>query len=417
MRRIDLSPQIGPQRDIDVPGEPSSGCSFALQRPAQQRPLRDGEQDWRELLWIASGQLSGIKRIFDQLGNDLLIVACHGQGDLSQVGIRQIHLKVGQVVGHFLRSRGHAGETEQVLAQGAYGRGMFATKLIDERGRIGLGVSSQADEEATLGAKALYERGGGEATLLGHSGEGEFHGPDAADHFGGGAEDLLVGDSLGPGHLCLRVSIFINDHSFIFKRSAGGKSSDRGTCPTNITLEAFMRRIRYGVAMSLDGYIAGPNDEFDWILMDPDIDFGEMYSQFDTLLIGRRTFEVTRRYQGDSMGESMPGMRSIVFSRTLKQADYPDVTIVGDDWKQTVESLLHEPGKDIWLFGGGSLFRSLAAEGLVDTVEVGVIPILLGGGIPLLPPSDTPIKLKLTKHKVLKTTGTVGLEYEVEKAG
>jgi dihydrofolate reductase len=59
-----------------------------------------------------------------------------------------------------------------------------------------------------------------------------------------------------------------------------------------------MRRVRYGVAMSLDGYIAGPNGEYDWIIMDPEIPFAEMLAEFDTLLIGRKTFDAMRRMQG-----------------------------------------------------------------------------------------------------------------------
>ena len=83
-----------------------------------------------------------------------------------------------------------------------------------------------------------------------------------------------------------------------------------------------MRRIRYSVAMSLDGYIAGPNGEYDWIPMDPDIDFAAMFSAFDTALMGRKSFEVTQRTGG---GGGMPGIRSIVVSRTLAQIDYPEV--------------------------------------------------------------------------------------------
>jgi len=65
------------------------------------------------------------------------------------------------------------------------------------------------------------------------------------------------------------------------------------------------------------------------------------------------------------------------------------------------------------LFGGGQLFRSLADAGLVDTVEVAVMPVLLGGGIPLLPPPAKQIRLKLTSHKVYSQTGIVGLEYAI----
>ena len=110
-----------------------------------------------------------------------------------------------------------------------------------------------------------------------------------------------------------------------------------------------MRRIRYSVAISLDGYIAGLGDEFDWIVMDPDIDFARLSEQFDTYLLGRRTFEVTR-----SHGQAaIPGARTYVFSRTLRQSDYDDVTIVSENWRQVVQSLCEEEGKDIWLFGGG----------------------------------------------------------------
>lgn len=170
-----------------------------------------------------------------------------------------------------------------------------------------------------------------------------------------------------------------------------------------------MRRIRYQVAASLDGYIAGPKGEIDWIVTDPEFDFQVLYRQFDTVLMGRKTYEAARA-QGP--GAEIPGMQTYVFSRTLRQADCPDA-IVSDSPQDRVPALKKRSGKDIWLFGGGSLFRSLLDLGLVDTVEVAVLPVLLGRGLPLLPRRKTRAKLALTTHQVYERTGTVQLEYAV----
>jgi dihydrofolate reductase len=171
-----------------------------------------------------------------------------------------------------------------------------------------------------------------------------------------------------------------------------------------------MRRIRYVVAMSLDGFIAGPNGECDWIIMDPEIDFGELLRKFDTVLVGRHTFEATLQR---GIKDVMPGMQTIVFSRTLRPQDYPNITLVADHPEIALNKLRSKPGKDLWLFGGGSLFRSLLEARLVDTVEVAVMPVLLGGGIPLLPHPAKQAKLKLLGNKVFKT-GIVSLEYAID---
>ena len=165
-----------------------------------------------------------------------------------------------------------------------------------------------------------------------------------------------------------------------------------------------MRRIRYSVAMSLDGYIAGPKGEADWIIMDPEIDFGSIFSQFDTMLLGRKTYEAAQKYGGSG---GMPGMKTYVFSRTLRQSDHPDVTLVAEKPTETLAAIKSRDGKDIWLMGGGSLFRSLLEVGMVDTVEVAVIPVLLGAGIPLLPSPADQVKLALTHSKVFEKTGIV----------
>jgi dihydrofolate reductase len=174
-----------------------------------------------------------------------------------------------------------------------------------------------------------------------------------------------------------------------------------------------MRKVVYRCAMSLDGFIAGPNGEYDWIVMDPDIDFAALMARFDTFLIGRKTFEVMRR-MGDSAPPT-PGIRQIVCSRTLRPVDCPQATLSGDA-ERVVADLRKTPGKDIALFGGGELFRSLLAAGLVDEVGVSVIPVLLGGGIPLLPSPAGRTSLRLKNHRVYEKSGTVGLEYDIVAA-
>jgi len=170
------------------------------------------------------------------------------------------------------------------------------------------------------------------------------------------------------------------------------------------------RRLRYQVAVSLDGFIAGPNGEYDWIVADPSMDFAALYKQFDTALMGRKTYEAGLAAGSDG---SIPGLDVLVFSRTLPAATHRGVRIVSDDPRKVVAELKARRGGDIWLFGGGELFRTLLDAGLVDTVELAVMPVLIGAGIPLLPPGSI-AELVLSDLKRLPKSGIVVLAYSVK---
>ena len=170
-----------------------------------------------------------------------------------------------------------------------------------------------------------------------------------------------------------------------------------------------MRRIRYQVACSLDGFIAGPDDDFDWIPPEPSFDFEELYAQFDTLLMGRRTYEIVR-----AAGEDFRGKQVVVASRTLQPEQHPEIEVVGEGLEQRIRELRSQEGGDIWLYGGGALFAQLLRWDLVDTVEPAVIPILLGDGIRLLPSPAVRRRLTLLRHRAYPS-GMVLLEYQVER--
>jgi dihydrofolate reductase len=174
------------------------------------------------------------------------------------------------------------------------------------------------------------------------------------------------------------------------------------------------RRLRYSVAMSLDGFIAERDGGYDWIVMDPGIDFAAFTDKIDTVLMGRHTYEVA----GQSGGMGSGKLETIVVSTTLDPANHPGVTIVSKNVEAFVSDLKARDGKDIWLFGGGVLFRSLLEAGLVDRVEVGLIPVLLGEGTPMLPGlGAAAAKLRLHSFEEMPATGTVLLKYDVAESG
>lgn len=171
------------------------------------------------------------------------------------------------------------------------------------------------------------------------------------------------------------------------------------------------KRLRYQVAVSLDGFIATTDGGYDWLVADPAIDFEALANEFDTAVLGRKTYDVMA-----SQGQTgMPGIDFVVFSRTLAPMEKRGLRIVADDAALMVAAMKRAEGRDIWLFGGGELFRTLLDAGLVDTVELAVMPVLLGAGIPVLPPGAS-AKLVLSDVKRLSESGIVFLAYSVEGA-
>jgi dihydrofolate reductase len=174
-----------------------------------------------------------------------------------------------------------------------------------------------------------------------------------------------------------------------------------------------MRQLRYQVAVSLDGFIAGPDGDYEWIVSDPSIDFGALFKEFDTAVMGRNTYEVMTAQGGTG---AMKGLEVVVFSRRLPPKTMKGLRITKDDAADVVRALKGQPGGDIWLFGGGALFRSLLDAGLVDTVEVALMPVMLGEGIPLLP-AGASTRLELVDQITLPASGIVMLSYRVPGRG
>lgn len=170
-----------------------------------------------------------------------------------------------------------------------------------------------------------------------------------------------------------------------------------------------MRRVCFSAAMSLDGCIAGPGGSIDWIAMDPELDFGALFARFDAVLVGRKSWEAAQAMGG--VGSK--GMECVVVSRTLDPARAKGARVSADPGAAVAELRARE-GKDIWLFGGGELLASCLALGLVDEIQVAVLPVLLGDGVPLLPRGVAPrTALRVLRQRFLPKTGTWLVDLEV----
>ena len=155
-----------------------------------------------------------------------------------------------------------------------------------------------------------------------------------------------------------------------------------------------MRKVTYGGAVSLDGFLAGPGGALDWLHFSRDVQqiIAEYWKNVDTVLMGRKTYAAAQA-QGES--GAYPSVRTYVFSRTLREVKGPGIELVSDDAAAFVRGLKQQPGKEICLMGGGELAQSLLAAGLVDEVGLNIHPVLLGSGVPVFRDPGCRIALKL----------------------
>jgi dihydrofolate reductase len=179
-----------------------------------------------------------------------------------------------------------------------------------------------------------------------------------------------------------------------------------------------MRKLILGLAITLDGYIEGPNGEYDWCFTDRDYGLSEFFARVDSIFIGRKSYEVASQHADDNNGEIVPGMPAMnqyVFSRTLGSVGEGAVLVSGDCIAQA-RRIKQQSGKDIWLFGGASLTASLLEEGLVDELWLSVHPILLAGGKRLFQGNDSRKMLTLLECKAYES-GLVSLRYGINDYG
>jgi dihydrofolate reductase len=173
-----------------------------------------------------------------------------------------------------------------------------------------------------------------------------------------------------------------------------------------------MRKLILQVAVSLDGFIEGPNGEIDWCLTDQNYGLKDFFKQIDTLFIGRKTYELMLR-MADSAPAGFPKFKEYIFSTTLDKVK-DDAVLIKKDVQSEVEKIKNGQGKDIWLFGGGNLTTSLMNLGLVDEIWLAMQPVILSGGKPLFANLKDRVALRLLDSKTY-STGLVFLKYAIEQ--
>lgn len=145
-----------------------------------------------------------------------------------------------------------------------------------------------------------------------------------------------------------------------------------------------MRKILLNLAVTIDGYIAGPKGEYDWCFTDDDYGLTAFGNRVDTLIMGRKTYEVIVPYVEKWYADK----NLVVFSRTLNETPFANVRVVQEDPLSYVRALKRQPGKDIWLYGGAEFIAAFREANGIDEMHLSVHPLLLGDGIPLFGKGD-----------------------------
>src|SRR5256886_13293421 len=169
-----------------------------------------------------------------------------------------------------------------------------------------------------------------------------------------------------------------------------------------------MRKVVLGLGISLDGYIARPDGAADFLFMPKDYSMGPFFATIDSAVMGRKTYDVSRKMGGGGFGDSK--MKSYVFSHSQPPGERAGVIFVNESPKSFVEELRKRPGKDIWLMGGGELARDFLKDDLVDELYIGIVPVLIGEGIPLFPSGFPQREFTLLENKTF-SKGLIALKY------
>lgn len=180
------------------------------------------------------------------------------------------------------------------------------------------------------------------------------------------------------------------------------------------------RKIVLDLAVTLDGFIEGPNGEVDWCIMDPDMGFTDFLNSIDTILYGRKSYELWGQYIPESgisdaekeIWELIHSKKKYVFSKTADR-EYPGANVISCNLVEEVKKIKNEQGKDIWLYGGASLITTFVNLGLVDEYRLSIHPVILGQGKPLFIDIKQRIGLKLVNSRKF-SSGVVQLCYHPE---